>query len=355
MFNLEDRRSFLKRSVLALGIALVAPQTNLFAAAVSGVSATSKTSSGLTVKWNRYNQLRYIVSYYKVYYKFDSGSTYSRTVNSGTSTTLSKSGWKQCKVYVVAYGHYSTAVGTPKATELARSSTYTFTRATAKKLAAPTWKSATKSGKKITLKWNAVSNAASYTIQYKSGGSSWKTLKSGLKATSYSCAGQTGSTYSFRLYANSGSSAYAKSDASATKTITLTGDKKLSTPSLAVFSGKSKTAYPHWVCYNSPFTGVYCIQYRKKGSSTWKSKYVQDKTATWSGIGDYTMTGLSNNVYYQFRVKACATASLQSEGYKDSDWSSIVTKKVFNSGYYRGTTATFVDYNVSRNSYGIDF
>lgn len=353
MLDLQDRRRFLKRSALALGIALLAPRTELFAAeTLSGVSVVSKNSSGLTIGWNRYSNLRYNVSYYKVYYKFDSNSTYVRTVKSGTSTTLSKSGWKKCQVYVVAYGRPSTSVGRPKDQELARSSTYTFSRST-QKLAAPTWKSVTKSGKKITLKWNAVANAGSYTIQYKSGSGSWQTLESGWKSTSYTCTGSTGS-YTFRLYANSSSSNYSKSDASATKTVTVSG-YKLSTPSLSVFTGKSKTAYPHWVCYDSPFTGVYCIQYRKKGASSWTTKYVLDKIGAWSGTGLYTLTGLSNNTYYQFRVKACATESLRGEGYQDSEWSSIITKKVYNSGYSRGYTATFVDYNVSRNSYGINF
>lgn len=361
MFNLEERRSFLKRSILAIGVALVAPTTNVFAAdALTGVSATSKTYSGLTIKWNRFYKTYYSVSSYKVYYKFDTGSTYCRTLkSSATSTTLTKSGWKKCQVYVVAYGSRTSGMSTCVAQILAKSSTYTFTYGSSssgsstRKLPAPTWKSATSSGSKVTLKWNAVSNAGSYTIQYKAGSGSWQTLESGWKSTTYTCSGQPG-TYTFRLYANSNKSGYSKSNASATRTVKIAG-KKLSKPTMSVFTGRSRTAYPNWVCYNSPFTGIYCIQYRKKGASTWTSKYVQDKLASWNGIGMATLTGLSNNTYYQFRVKACATASLQSQGYQDSDWSSIITKKVYYSGYSRGYTATFVDYNVSRNSYGINF
>lgn len=365
MFNLEERRSFLKRSVLAIGVALVAPSTNVFAAdTLTGVTATSKTSSGFTVKWNKFTKTYYSVSSYKVYYKFDGGTTYCRTVSSSsTSTKLTKSGWKKCQVYVAAYGSRTSGAAIGAAQILAKSSTYTFTYGSSsssssgltKKLAAPTWKSGypSVSGKKITLKWNSVSNAGSYTIEYKGSSGSWKTLKSGLKTTSYSCTAAVG-TYTFRLYANSSKSGYSKSNASATKTVTVSG-KKLSKPTLSVFTGSSKIAYPNWVCYSSPFTVVYCVQYRKKGALTWTTKYVQDKFSSWSGIGDCTLKGLTNNTYYQFRVKACATASLQSKGYQDSDWSSIITKKVYNSGYNSGYTPTFVDYNVSRNSYGIKF
>ena len=371
MLNLQCRRSFLKRSVLAVGVALLAPQAELIAAeTLSGVSATSKNSSGLTVKWNRYGDLRYVVSYYKVCYKFDSNSTYARTVKSGTSTTLSKSGWKKCKVYVVAYGHASTALGTPRVKELARSSTYTFSRTT-KKLVAPTWKSVTKSGKKITLKWNAVSNAGSYTVEYKSGSCSWKTLKSGLKTTSYSCTGTIGASYTFRLYANSSSSNYSKSDASATKTVNLSG-QKLGTPSLSLVTGKSNQIYVSFAAAKSDYTEyvlppVYAIQYRKNGASSWKTIYVEvaPKKAYPMGVpvnlrpnnGSYILKGLTNNATYQFRVKAFSCRDLQNKGYENSNWSSTKSAKVKKGSYwgYGGRyTATFVDYNVARNSYYIN-
>lgn len=359
MFNLEERRSFLKRSVLAIGVALVAPTTNVFAAdALTGVSATSKTSSGLTVKWNRFYKTYYSVSSYKVYYKFDSGSTYCRTLkSSATSTTLTKSGWKKCQVYVVAYGSRTSGMATGVAQILAKSATYTFTYGSSssgsstRKLSAPIWKSATASDSKVTLKWNAVSNAGSYTIQYKAGSSgSWQTLESGWKSTTYTCTGQPG-TYTFRLYANSNKSGYSKSNASATRTVKVSG-KKLATPSVSLYAGKSKRISVWWTNY--AYSHVYCIQYRKNGSSSWKTVYVYDKNGGWITAGGYDITGLTNNAYYQFRVKACATAALQAKGYQDSDWSAIKTKRVYSSGYYY-LSPTFVDYNVSRNSYGINF
>lgn len=381
MFNLEERRSFLKRSILAIGVALVAPTTNVFAAdALTGVSATSKTYSGLTIKWNRFYKTYYSVSSYKVYYKFDSGSTYCRTLkSSATSTTLTKSGWKKCQVYVVAYGSRTSGMSTCVAQILAKSSTYTFTYGSSssgsstRKLPAPTWKSATSSGSKVTLKWNAVSNAGSYTIQYKAGSGSWQTLESGWKSTTYTCSGQPG-TYTFRLYANSNKSGYSKSNASATRTVKIAG-KKLGTPTFELCVGKSNQIKVIVAANSSDYKKyvvprVYAIQYRKSGASSWKTVYIEAAAKNnypigvggWMDLtpnyGSYVLKGLTNNATYQFRVKAFACSDLRNKGYANSNWSSTKSAKVKKGSYwgYGGSYApTFVDYNISRNSYAINF
>lgn len=114
------------------------------------------SANSLTLTWNRYGG----ASKYKVYYKFDSSSSYSSKTVCSTSTTLSKSGWKKCSAYVVALsGNGST---------LAKSSTQTEKNSSSnskpKQLATPTWKNVKASGNTITLEWNAVRNAASYTV-----------------------------------------------------------------------------------------------------------------------------------------------------------------------------------------------
>lgn len=115
-------------------------------------------------------------------------------------------------------------------------------------------------------------------------------------------------------------------------------------------AGKSKTVFISWV--NNAGTPVCCVQWRQQGARTWKEVYVYDKSGTLTGLSK--IENLTNNRYYEFRVKACATEDMRRRGYDDSDWSATKTKKVYAGSYYK-CSPTFVDYNVQRNSYGINF
>lgn len=380
--DLQNRRYFLKRSLVALGVVATASASPAFGAsfglggasigfgakpaglggASTGFGSQSSSLGGssngyvgrlsleqknasansLTLTWNRYDG----ASKYKVYYKFDSSSSCSSKTVYSTSTTLDKRGWKKCSAYVVALS----SNGSTPAKSSTRTEKNSSSNSKPKQLATPTWKNVKASGNTITLEWNAVRNAASYTVYYhpKDGGASVCDSKR-VTETKFSFKGTPGTTYVFYVYANSDSSAYSRSNRSEKKSCRLAG-KKLARPEIGVYAGKSKTVSISWT--NNAGTPVCCVQWRQKGARTWKEVYFCDKSLSTTAL--YEIKNLTNNRDYEFRVKACATEDMRRRGYDDSDWSVVKTKRVCVSSY-RASRPTFVEYNVARNSYGINF
>lgn len=107
-----------------------------------------------------------------------------------------------------------------------------------------------------------------------------------------------------------------------------------------------------WV--NKAHTQVYMIAYRAKGASSWKNIYVYDQNGSWIDAGFYTITGLTAGKTYEFKMGACST--YKTPGYSNSNLTSVKSKAVLTSTKnQRSYSNTFVDYNISRNSYYIDF
>ncbi len=220
----------------------------------------------------------------------------------------------------------------------------------ASKLPTPTWKTATFTGTTINLSWNKVGLADGYRLYYKK--STSKTYSSKIThQTSCKVSGTAGATYNFYLIAQPLTRANKASSCSKILTVTVpTKTVALSVPSsISVYGGYKKILVSWSTVKNA---SAYAIQYRKKGTSTWTTCYVESKGSA-IVAASYVISGLSNNVSYQVRVSARAS---KGSGFTHSAYSSSITKKTLskNPSYFYIPT-TFVDYNIRRDSYRINW
>ncbi len=219
-------------------------------------------------------------------------------------------------------------------------------------LSKPVWRSATVSGTTLCLSWSTVFNARSYTVYYKSSSDSRYSSMTVNYTSTTLCNATPGKTYYVYLVANPASSRYRASGCSSTKTLRVAAvtKKKLAAPTVTLYSGYRKITVG-WV--NKALTEVYMIAYRRKGTSTWKQIYVYDRNGSWISASFYTIENLTPGATYEFRVGACATNT--KPGYVNSDLTSVKQKSVASRYVTSGYRNTFVDYNIQRNSYAINF
>lgn len=168
--------------------------------------SVSATTNSLAVSWTAIANC----SSYKVYYKLSTASSYSSTTVTTTSYTRSSlsSG--------VTYQFYVVALGSGNYVDSSSSSVVSGTTKTT--LAAPTGLAVARTTNSLTASWSAVSNASSYTLQYKlSSSSTWTTATAQTTTTKTLSGLAEGVTYDFRVMAN-GTGDYVSSSYSSTVT-----------------------------------------------------------------------------------------------------------------------------------------
>lgn len=142
-----------------------------------------------------------------------------------------------------------------------------------------------------TLVWNAVSGATTYTIQYKtSTATTWSTAAT-VATTNYNLTALvSGTTYSWQVKANC--SAY--STVTNFTTITCTAPTGLASMNIV---GSSATIVWNLVSGATNYT----IQYKKSNASAWTTRATVTANA-------FSLTGLSKNTTYNWRIKANCSA-----------------------------------------------
>ena len=211
-------------------IASAVVQTKL--ATPTGLGVTATTTS-LTLSWTSVTN----ASGYTVYYKLSSSSSWTTattTTNSYTKSSLSEGVTYQFKV-----------VATSTNTNYTSSSESTVVSGTTKTtLSTPTGLSIARTTNSLTATWTAVSNASSYSIQYKlSTASTWTTKTSTTPSYTLSSL-QEGKTYDFKVKAV-GTGDYV--DSAYCTSVSATTKVTLATPTgLAATNVLSTTATLSW-------------------------------------------------------------------------------------------------------------
>lgn len=195
--------------------------------------SVSATTSSLTYSWTAVTN----ATGYTVYYKTSSASTWSNTTT--TSTSYAKTGLTEGVTYQFKVVATSTNNNYVSSSESSVSSGTTKTT-----LATPTNLAITRYTNSLVANWTAVTNASSYSIQYKlSTASTWTTKTSSTASYTLSSL-QEGKTYDFQVKAV-GSNNYVDS-AYCTK-VTATTKITLATPTgLAASNVLSTTATLAW-------------------------------------------------------------------------------------------------------------
>lgn len=155
------------------------------------------------------------------------------------------------------------------------------------KCSAPKLKSATNSTNGVKLTWGKVTGADTYTVLRKTGSDEWKTVKSGIKSTSYvDTTAKSGKTYKYTVKAVNGAG---KSDSSKSITISY-----LAAPKIKSAANTTSGVKLTW----SKVTGAkkYYV-YRKTTNGEWK------KLATVTSTS-YTDKSAKSGTSYQYRVRA---------------------------------------------------
>ncbi|MDD3586974.1 MAG: fibronectin type III domain-containing protein, partial [Thermoguttaceae bacterium] len=214
--------------------------------------------------------------------------------------------------------------------------------AVAAPLATPIVSFKDKTESSVTFKWEAVSDAASYTVEYKSAtDTDWTFLGSGYTAGDVCLSGiASETTYDFRVKANATDS-YNESEWG---TLSVKTGSKLATPTGLTVNTKTDTSVTfHWTEVEN--ASGYIISY-------------EDKTETVDAeTTSITLNELDSNTYYSFRVQAIG------EGWKDavytaSDKSDALDVKTMISlatpslTFYQKTdkSVTFTNYSVVSGS-----
>ena len=242
--------------------------------AVTGLKASSATTSSITLTWNKVtNAASYQVDIYK------NGTWTKLTDTTGTSYTatgLSAGMSYQFRVRAVKNGKYSESTTLTASTNAA---------AVPKPDAVTGFKASSATTNSITLTWNKATNADSYQIDiYKNG--AWSTLTK-TAGTSYTATGlSAGTSYQFRIFALNGSQSSSSVQTTAnTKPSMVTG-----------FTASSETTTTITLTWNKVSNAdSYQIDAYLNGKWTYLTK--TEGTS-------YTATGLSAGTSYQFRIYA---------------------------------------------------
>lgn len=258
-------------------------QTKLATPAVT----LSSTTSSITASWGAITN----ATNYTVEYKLSGASSW--TTASQTATTKTLSSLAEGVTYVFRVKATSTN------TDYAESEYSTERSATTSTtLAVPTGLALTPTTSTITATWNAVPNASSYTIQYRTGTGSWTTKTS--STASYTITGLTsGTTYAVKVKAN-GSGVYVDSDYCAESTATV--KTKLATPTgLAASNVLSTTATLSWNAVTNATHYLLTISDTNGIITGYNSKQVSGTSID--------LTGLTATRQYSVSLIAASTSS----------------------------------------------
>jgi hypothetical protein len=243
--------------------------------APTGLTSSSITSTGATLTWTAVsNAVNYVVQY-----KTSTATTWT-TAATVTTNTYNLTGlvggtaynWQVKASCSTGYtsANFTTAVNTPSS------------------CAAPAGMNTTNvSYTSVTLVWNSVPGASTYTIQYKrSSSSTWITAAT-VSTTNYNLSGLSTSTaYNWRVKTNC--SNYTSNVNFTTLSPDCTTPTNLTTNSVTATS-----AMLGWSAKNG--ISSYSLQYKLSTNNNWTTVNVSTNT--------YTVTGLSAGKSYNWRVK----------------------------------------------------
>ena len=278
--------------------------------APKNLKSTATTKDTITVSWSTVKN----VSSYTIQYKKDSDSSFTSVKSISKDTTsfslknLTAGTKYEIKIRAIGDGNnYSASdfsgliiVSTKKA---------------AQNLGSPTLKQGAKEETALTVNWNKIDHASSYTIRYKrSNESTWTTVKDiAASKTSYKITGlKAGLDYTVQVRAVGDGSNWINSPFSnALNTFTT---KKLASTKLTAGSKTANSITVSWSGVKN--ASSYTIQYKKSSESNFTTVKDISKDAT-----SYTLKNLTAGTKYEIKIRAVGDGS----NYKASDFSGLIT------------------------------
>jgi subtilisin family serine protease len=257
----------------------------------TNLASSNITASGATLSWTAASGASSYVLNYRVVGASTWSSDISTATNSYSLTGLTAATNYQFQVKTVCSTSSSSAYATAVAftTSAAATSCGIPTALTATNLTATG----------VTMTWNAVSGATSYTLRYRlSGATTWTTSSSSTNSKTLSAL-STNSLYEAQVKAICGT---VNGSYTASTTFTPTTATVCAMPNnLASSNITASGATLSWTAASG--ASSYVLNYRVVGASTWSSDI---NTAT----NSYSLTGLTAATNYQFQVKTvCSTSS----------------------------------------------
>lgn len=267
--------------------------------APTGLSASSITTSGVTLSWSAANR----AFNYTIEYKTATSSTW-QVAGTTSSTSINLTGLSGSTSY-----NWRIKTNCTSGISGYAESTFATTGAPQANCNPPSGLSSTsitQSG--ATLSWNAVSGATSYTLEYKTKtAASWITMPVNITAATYAISGLSASTaYDWRVKTNcsGGSSAYVLAS------LTTIAAPVCNAPSGLTNSNISQnSATFQWSGVSGALN--YTLEYKQAGATNWI--VIQSVVSATS----VTFNGLSASTTYDWRVKSNCSGDLQS-GYSQS-------------------------------------
>ena len=255
--------------------------------------ATSATKTSITAYWDPIAGAKSYTIQYKL--STESDSAWKNAGVRATEDSYSISGLSSGKTYNLRIR----ANGDGGATWYSSDFSATVSVKTQPKLARPELALAGSTNSSISVQWDAISGAKSYTLQYKlSTTSEWTNVGVRSTETSYAVSGLTkGKSYDFRLRANGdGGATWLSSEFSRVLTTTVE-NRSLSTPSPKVASTTETSISLSWSAVANAKS--YVLQYKLSTSSSWSSEISLSSSKT-----SHTLTGLKASTKYDFRLRA---------------------------------------------------
>ena len=166
------------------------------------------------------------------------------------------------------------------------------------------FRSAGRTANTVSLAWDAVSDATSYGIQYRTGSGSWLMENVAITGTTAVVSGLTANTtYEFQVRAtNSGGSSAWSASVSETTDIYIPPVEPPTTPTNFRSTAQTETSVTLAWDSQSNLTG-YTLQYRASGTTTWTTW----TPAPGASATSATITGLAAGTTYEFQLTATNT------------------------------------------------
>ncbi len=305
---------------LAASASVAATETSSSTTESKNVTISSSTASKTTLTWSAVSG----AVYYKVVYGTIglSGGVETYTATNSITVPYGSSSTFQTNVYAVSSSGDLTFVGYIKYYPGSSSSS----SSSSDSVYPTTFKGTTGTSGKITLSWDAASDATSYTVYYKrTANSTW--IKAGsTKKTAVNITGLTdGISYDFYITADTGysSGTLTITPSTSTSSVTATDPTSSSTSTSTTTSLKSVTSSSSgsisvtWTAVSGATS--YKVYVAEGSSTTYKSK------GTFTGTSA-TITGLTSGTTYKVRVVAIPYTGTLASALKACDYMSVTVK-----------------------------
>ena len=285
--------------------------------APSGVTTGSASRTDVLVNWNS----RSGVSAYRVQYRQGNSGSWMTSTSTATGTSYRVTGLACNTSYqfqVLAYGDgttYRADWGSASGAASARTSTCAVTTLPPAPSGVSTGATTTSS---VYVRWNELSGASKYRVEYREGSSGgWTTYSDSVTTLAATVASLScGTDYQFRVAAYGDGTTYATSWGNSSGSVSVgTDDCVTELPSPPAPSGATA---------GSPTqTGVYVGWNALSGANKYRVEYRQGSSGSWSVSSDaltspgHSVTGLNCGQSYQFRVSAYGDGTTYSASWSD--------------------------------------